>query len=407
MAPESNHHRQPEQGVRALKRIAYIVHRMGPYHHARLRAAAGVLDVHAIELAAESDTYAWARVEEAGGYSRVTLSVDAPADAVCARIEESRPDVVAVPGWSRPQALHALAHCLGRGIPTVLLSESQARDSSRRPLAEWVKSWVVHSADAALVGGRSHAAYLHRLGMPAGRIAMGYDAVDNTYYQAESARARCDAAQWRSRLSLPDRYVLACARMVPQKNLPVLMEAFAILKRRGMSGVSLVIVGDGPERPRIEAGVRRLGLVGSVHLAGFRQIDELPAYYALADAFVLPSIVEPWGLVVNEAMACGLPVIVSRRAGCARELVRESNGRLVDPTTPAQMADALAEVLLDPALRARMGASSLRGVARWGTDRFARGLLHAAEAACGAHRGPRPLRARGIGLLAAARAVRS
>ena len=389
--------------MRALKRIAYIVHRIGPYHDARLRAFARVAEVHAIELSAESDTYAWDRVLSGTEYSRTTIRAGAPVDSACGEISRCRPDAVAIPGWSRPQSLLALAHCLRRGIPTILLSESQVHDAPRRPMSEWAKSFIVRSTDAALVGGRSHAKYLERLGMPPSRVALGYDAVDNEHFRAASDDARGEAPRWRAELGLPTRYVLACARLVPQKNFPALLEAFAILRRRGMAGVSLVIVGDGPERSRIEADVRRLGLLGSVHLAGFRQIGELPAYYALADAFVLPSTVEPWGLVVNEAMACGLPVVVSRRAGCARELVRTSNGRLVNPEVPAEIADALGELLLDPDLRHRMGESSRRRIARWGTDRFANGLLEAAEAAARMQRGPRPLRSRMVETLASTR----
>lgn len=376
------------------------MHRIGPYHDARLRAAARHAEVHAIELSEESDTYAWDPVPAAAGYRRTTLRPGAPADAVGRVIDRAAPDAVAIPGWSRPGCLHAFNHALRRGLPTILLSESQAHDAPRRRIAEWAKAMLVRSADAALVGGRTHAGYLVSLGMAPDRIRLGYDAVDNAHFSRAAEDCRRRPEDLRRRLGLPRRYMLCCARFVPVKNLPALVEACAILRRRGHSDMSLVLVGDGPERARIEAVAREHGVAGCVHLAGFRQIDELPAYYALAEVFVLPSLVEPWGLVVNEAMACGLPVVVSERAGCARELVRAVNGRVVDPSSPPAIANAVADVLGDPGARTRMGAASAARVSKWGTGRFAHGLLESARIAMKSHPGPRPLRAGLVGQLA-------
>jgi glycosyltransferase involved in cell wall biosynthesis len=111
---------------------------------------------------------------------------------------------------------------------------------------------------------------------------------------------------------------------------------------------------------------------------GLKQVDELPACYAAADCFVLPSLSEPWGLVVNEAMASGLPVLISRRCGCARDLVREGeNGFLFDPTRPDELARLMGLVADGGVDRAAMGAASRRIVSGFTVERFAqRAVTH-------------------------------
>jgi glycosyltransferase involved in cell wall biosynthesis len=114
-------------------------------------------------------------------------------------------------------------------------------------------------------------------------------------------------------------------------------------------------------------------------MPGFKQYDELPAYYAFADLFVHASRVEQWGLVVNEAMACGLPVVVSRRCGCVPELVREGvNGYSFDPDYPDQLAELLAALADDVERRTLMGKASSTVIADWSPRKFAEALWRAA-----------------------------
>ena len=119
-----------------------------------------------------------------------------------------------------------------------------------------------------------------------------------------------------------------------------------------------------------------------MQLHGFRQYDELPAYYGLADAFVHASTAEQWGLVVNEAMAAGLPVIVSQESGCARDLVQAGRNGF---TFPARDLNALTQRLQDVASdscdRLAMGAESREIIRQWSPETFARGLCQAAEVA--------------------------
>jgi glycosyltransferase involved in cell wall biosynthesis len=149
------------------------------------------------------------------------------------------------------------------------------------------------------------------------------------------------------------------------------------------------LVGDGPLKPRLLQLRQRLGLGEDLLLPGFKQYPELPEYYGLAGAFILASTVEEtWGLVVNEAMASGLPVLVSERCGCASDLVANGrNGFTFDPFNVSQLAHLMSRIADPQTDRSAMGAASREIIADWSPEVWARNLQLASQAALGA---PRP-----------------
>jgi glycosyltransferase involved in cell wall biosynthesis len=147
---------------------------------------------------------------------------------------------------------------------------------------------------------------------------------------------------------------------------------------------SLVLLGDGPLRAAVEAQVAACGLGRFVQFRGAIPYAELPTYYGLAGAFVHASKVEQWGLVVNEAMASGLPVVVSNRCGCAADLVADGeNGLLFDPSDPVALSQCLLDIAQQDERRNAMGRASRERVREWGPDRFAQGMCDAVMCARG------------------------
>jgi len=142
------------------------------------------------------------------------------------------------------------------------------------------------------------------------------------------------------------------------------------------------LVGDGPERRHLKRLIRRLGL-NNVFLFGFQRQEELPKFYGVSDALVLPSMDEPWGLVVNEAMAAGLPVWVSNRAGCAPDLLEDGgNGCSFNPMDVDSIAAALARFsLLTEEQLLRMGSRSRDLIAGWTAQQTMRGIYGALRTA--------------------------
>ena len=388
----------------------------GPYHLARLRALAARLAARgdrliAYEVAGTERTYPWSRSRRDEAFEWVTLfpdriletiEPDACRQAMVDALEYDWPDVLGIVGYARPESMAAACWAAQRRRAAILLSESQEIDRPRVWWKEMIKRRRVRLFDAAVVGGPAHRDYLIRLGMPPGCIAMGYNAVDNAYFAEEARRWRDEPD---GRRGLPRRpYFLSVCRFVPDKNLERLVEAFARYRRTlaGDRPWDLVLCGDGPGRDEVEAAVAASGIAQDVHRPGFLQVDELPRWYAHAGAFVLSSLHEPWGLVANEAAASGLPLVISRRAGCASTLVPDppgTTGISFDPLDVNELAGALGAIASSTIeTLAAMGRRAAEVVSCWGPERFADGVVEAVEFA-GAHRRKR----RGASILVAAR----
>jgi glycosyltransferase involved in cell wall biosynthesis len=368
-------------------RVAYLVHRIGPYHRARLNALASDHELTAIELQSKDKIYAWSRVDELAA-ARATLfqstsqpSANAVRRAVFEALNRVGPGVVAVPGWATAFALAGLEWCVCRRATAILLSDSTAHDHARRPWLEGLKSRVIRLFTSAHVGGTLHRRYLETLGFPADRVWDGYDVVDTKHFELGARRARDGGDDIRARLHLPPRYFLAVGRFIGKKNFGLLIDAYGrYVEGEGERAWGLVLVGDGPLRGKLEReiGVRRLG--ARVVLPGFIQYDELPAYFGLAGAFIHPACREPWGLVVNEALAASLPVLVSSRTGCAPDLVRDGeNGFVFDPSDAAGLEERMHLVAGDRFLRGSFAAASSRTSQEYGLQRFVRGFRAAAS----------------------------
>lgn len=378
-------------------RVAVIFDNFGPYHIARLAAAASRCNLLGIEVASVSAEYAWNPTAEVP-FARKTLFRVGQGERKNPQEFELRLDqalaehgteVVAIPGWSGYHALIALRVARKHSIPVVLMSESQEVDFPRTVFKEWVKRRYLKLCQAALVGGTPHWAYLEKLGMAAGRIFQGYDIVDNAYFSNHADEARSDAENLRRQYGLPARYFLASARLIEKKNLHRLIFAYARY-RQAIAGktensaacLDLVLLGDGELRPQLESLVHELGLQDFVHMPGFKQYPELPIFYGLASVFIHASTSEQWGLVVNEAMASGLPVLVSERCGCAQDLVRSGvNGFTFNPFDADGMTALMLKVGGGECDLQRMGKASREIVGRWGPQAFAEGLLKAARVA--------------------------
>ena len=361
-----------------VRRLAVVWPRLGPYHLARLRAVdarcrAEGAALTAVEVARDDALYPWRPERGAEAFERVTTldgTVEAAAPAavraaVTAALDAADPDAVAFPSYATPDARAALAWCRRQRRAAVLLFDSRAQDAARSPWREAVKRVLVAQADAALVAGTPQAAYLQSLGMPAARTFRPVDVVDNAHFR--------DGAEEARRPGSPS--FLSVNRLVARKGVEVLIEAYRRYRQRVAAPWPLVLVGDGPERAALAAH----GVEG-VTWAGALQIDALPAAYGQAACYVHPARIDPWGLVVNEAMAAGLPVLVSTGAGCAPDLV-QGNGWTFPPDDPDALADRLVQVsALSPAARAALGRRSQAIIAGYTPEAFADGLWSAANA---------------------------
>src|SRR5579884_1024478 len=240
------------------------------------------------------------------------------------------PDIVVCGGYSYIASWQALAWAKWRRTPFVLWTESTDRDQRRALFpVEFVKRSFIRACDGFLVPGKASLNYLVSLGAAADRVFVAPNAVDVARFTLAAERAKHDVEAIRANLKLPQRFFLFIGRLIPAKGIFDLCEAYSQLPEDLRREVGLVYVGDGAARSELE---RRVTTVtpGSIRVVRFTQRDDLANFYALAQALVLPTHSDTWGLVVNEAMACGLPIITTDVAGCADDLIIEDwNGRIV------------------------------------------------------------------------------
>ncbi len=303
------------------------------------------------------------------------------------RLREGAFDVVVLPGWSMPTSLAAAFSCRRRGVPYVLFSETHAR--SPRPW--WLRMVkrvllrpVIRGASAWLATGSLSEDYLVAHGARRDRIFRFANTPDVDALARSVDAARRERGTTRAALGIPEdaSVSLFVGRLIGAKDPRTLLEAQAILERDA-AAPWLLVVGDGPLVNELRDLVRGRGL-RRVCLAGARRPEELPALLAASDVFVLPSLHEPWGVVVNEAMAAGLPVVLSDRVGAAADLLEDGrNGRLVKPGDAPALAAALGSLHGDPEGLRRMAAASEEIVANWGYEPSVDGFLAAVRAAAG------------------------
>src|SRR5262245_38565989 len=307
--------------------------------------------------------------------------------AILDRLRKGRFDVAVIPGWSMPTSVAAAMACRGRRIPYVTFSETH--DRSPRPA--WLRMTkkvalrpIVAGASAWLATGTLSERFLAAHGADRARIFRFANTPDVDAVAAQAGAARARRGETRASLGVPADAVVALfvARLIGAKDPATLLEAQALLEGKG-GAPWLVLVGDGAEAGALRELASQRAL-RQVVFAGTREPKDLPAIYAAADLFVLPSRHEPWGVVVNEAMAAGLPVVLSDRVGAAEDLLVDgSNGRLVPAGDAARLVAAIGEIAGDAGLRTRMGAESRRIVADWGYGPSVRGFVDAVTTAAG------------------------
>ena len=397
----------PQYPVSQTKKVWLVMPTLNRYQSARYAAfARGRADTGVFELSGSGsyDLPDWRSPQADKLPNVVTLFPeinlgDIPPRELCATLRTvlaaHREEIgaLAVMGWEDRAALTALEWAIQQEVPTILMSESNEFDAARSRVKESLKRRIVCLFSAGLAGGSAAGSYMEKLGLAKEKILLGYDVVDNTYFARRGAEVRNQSSKMRESHGLPQCFFLASGRLVAKKNLSRLVQAYAryrVLCAKSASQGSpsqtpwdLVILGGGPLQEEVRAEASALGLTGCVQMPGAKPYEDLPAFYGLASAFVHGSTVEQWGLVVNEAMASGLPVLVSNRCGCASDLVQEGiNGFTFDPLDVEQLAGLMHQLTETPKPQlTRMSSASREIVRRWSPEVFAENLWKAVQIA--------------------------
>lgn len=294
-------------------------------------------------------------------------------------IERLKPDVVLAPATPFPSGMAAIKYSLRHNTISVMMDDAWELSDRRGYLIKAAKKIIHANIDAAFIPAPSHAPYYLKMGFPKERIFYGVDAVDNDFFatHAEIFRGQSDAL--RRKLNLPLQYFLFVGRFIGRKGIKTLLDAYCQYRKScSKEKWGLVLVGEGDERTQHEDAMRK---VPEVKFVGSQFGEDLCRYYALATAFILPSELETWGLVVNEAMASGLPVLVSKGCGAAHQLVEEGNNGWTFGVADSEMlARLMSTVSGIPSEQLQyMGRRSKEIINKWSLDTFADSVIAAAS----------------------------
>jgi glycosyltransferase involved in cell wall biosynthesis len=281
-------------------------------------------------------------------------------------------------GWGTISSLLGIAACRVTGTPFFLYGDS----SFPPPETSWhakVRAMFIRGvfalASGFMVSGVLNAAYYEHYGGDPRRFFLLPWAIDNERFASASRFAPGEREAMRARFGIEPAEVVFVfsAKLVARKDPMTLLRAVARMQHRDRAVV--VFLGHGELRDQLEAFAREHRL--HVKLAGFVNQADLPKHYAMCDAFVLPSTYEPRGAVINEAMACGLPVVVTDRCGSLGDVVQENDNALVYPAGDAGALARHLDRLMDDDLRRQMGHRSREIIATWD---YARGVEGVKEA---------------------------
>jgi glycosyltransferase involved in cell wall biosynthesis len=297
-------------------------------------------------------------------------------------LRDSSPECVVVSGWSTFAAQAALGWCWVAGVPYVLLVESHdagPKPGWRHAVKRTIVPPLTRGATSVLVVGSLARDSVVSMGASAERVRVFANTIDVAMFaeRADRLAARRPLLRAAFGLSVTDVAVLSVGRLAPEKGMATLIQALA---RARDERLVLLLVGEGPERSRLETLARELAV--RVIFAGDRPWESMLDAYVAADAFALLSERETWGVVVNEASAAGLPLVLSERVGAANDLLHAGeNGMLVPAGDLGAAAEALRILASDPGLRSRMGVRSREIAAGHGYEASVENLVAAVREA--------------------------
>jgi glycosyltransferase involved in cell wall biosynthesis len=313
------------------------------------------IDFYAIELFGEGSPYSFDNYENSEGWWRCVfpnkssdeLSKATIEEVLSSTLDEIKPDIIIASSIVFYAGALGIRWAKKNKSKFIMFDDAKPSQVKRKRIVQWVKNSITDQVDGLWFPSKDYYsayAHFHNKGIC---FFYGLNAIDNELFRVEG------------RKDFNNNKIICVARLVPIKNLDNLLRSWQLVEQR-KTGYKLVIIGDGPEYPHLNQLKADLNL-NTVEFLGAVDHDAIPEYYYKADAFVLASFSESWGLVVNEAMAAGLPVLLSNNINASHDLLKERvNGFGFNPLSVEDMACALLKYVdLDIESKQSMSANSL------------------------------------------------
>lgn len=327
------------------------------------------------------DGYAYRVLDNRAAVPSVTRFDGCDTPGITADVRQGAFDALLVNGWVVKSCLQALAACRRLGVPCLVRGES----NTLRRRAAWkrlVHRLLLRRYAACLAIGQLNREFYLAAGVPPSRIFWTPYGVDNARFAAAAAGLRGERSRLRREWGIPDdAFVpLFCGKLVPKKRPLDLLRAIPAARAATPRPIHVLVAGDGELAGECRRAAATLGVAAT--FAGFLNQTAIPRAYAAADCLVLPSDDgETWGLVVNEAMASGLPAVVSDQVGCHPDLiVPDATGQTYPMGDAPALGQRLGLLAANPALAAAWGARAARHVERYGCEAVVEGIVLALRA---------------------------
>jgi len=298
-------------------------------------------------------------------------------------IRDGKFDAMYVSGYFYASAWIAILAAKVHGVPILFTTDGHnLRTWSTQ--SDWKKSFkkflvrrIFALGAVVLAGSSGTVEYVKSLGVPAQKILLLRNVVDNEWWKRRASQVNRDEVRAAWNIPKSASVALFCAKLQPWKAPLDALEAFAAAN---VPDSYLVFAGDGPLRTELEKRAIQLGLSDRIRILGFVNQSQLPSVYRAADLLVLPSLYEPFGLVVNEAMLCGCPAAVSDRVGAKYDLVKDGETGYVFPSGDVNaMTAILRQCLSDPEKTRRMGDAARARLETWSPAEYVDALVEAVE----------------------------
>jgi glycosyltransferase involved in cell wall biosynthesis len=308
-------------------------------------------------------------------------------DPICLHIQPSifyelykdKIDVVICVGYTPFTPIISFLFCKIFKKPFILWcgTTMQSEQSKKNPFNRFVKKIIIKKSNACLAYGSYAKDFLIKYGAKDKNIFICSNAVDNEFFFKCTKRYKKETGQIKKQLVVgQNKIILYIGQLIDRKGIFDLLKAFKLVKKE-IQNVSLLIIGSGPIEIKLKQYCRENKLT-DVLFMGFKQKDELIKHYAIADIFVLPSSNEVWGLVINEAMACGLPIITTNQVGASGDIVKNGvNGYIIEPKDSEMLSKKMLKILKNDNLKEQMGQRSRQIIEDWGIKQGLNGTLKA------------------------------
>ena len=361
-------------------KVLYLTSWVGDYHAPRLIAAQKILssiniDFYVYQFGSKSNFYFHKQSRRNSLIEKINFTQYDKIESFSSFVNIFRilnnlqPDCIFSLGYNDKLSLASMFWAKFHKKKIYFMSDSKADDQPRGFLTEVIKSFVIKPYDGALVAGERHKRYFQSLGFKY-PICIGYDVVDNLFFSNQSRRYQ----KLINRKKIC-RYVLCVSRLVERKKVNIAIDIFY---KSGLAseGYSFLLIGDGPLKESI---IEQLNNIIPDNFIYFPSIPNhrMPFYYAFAKFLILTSEYDQWGLCVNEAMACGVPALVTQRCGVADELVTDDCGIIWrEDDSIENIAYKLRSYCTDDVLYSQLVKNVRRKIGEWGVDIFAKSLVN-------------------------------